>query len=445
MRKSFIAIAIFGFVFASLSAGPALALPSFAEQTGQPCSACHVGGYGPQLTPFGRTFKLEAYAMRAGDEFTTPVSAMAVFSYVHTAADQPPPAPHYATNDNTTLDEASLFLASGFADHYGGFIQGTYDGVGRAFAWDNLDLRAATHETIADSDVLLGIDLNNNPTIDDAWNTLPGWGFPYTDSDLMPGPDAGTMIDGGLAQSVLGLNAYAWIDSSIMAKAGFYWTPGRNFLRAMGTDPDEGGGVLSGAAPYFRVAYQKDYGDQNFEVGAFALFPNLYPGGDKSAGTTDRYSDVGLDASYQYIGDNSNIYQVDARYTYESQDLKASYLLGDADHPHNHLSDFRIDGSYYWHNMVGGSVSLFDTTGSSDAELYADDRTLTPDSTGFIFQADFTPWGDGSSPLGARFNLRAGVQYVAYTRFNGSSSNYDGLGHNASDNNTLRIFTWFAL
>jgi hypothetical protein len=30
-------------------------------------------------------------------------------------------------------------------------------------------------------------------------------------------------------------------------------------------------------------------------------------------------------------------------------------------------------------------------------------------------------------------------------RFNGGISNYDGMGRNASDNNTLRIFTWLAL
>ena len=39
----------------------AFALPSFAQQTGQPCSTCHVGAFGPQLTPFDRSFKLGGY------------------------------------------------------------------------------------------------------------------------------------------------------------------------------------------------------------------------------------------------------------------------------------------------------------------------------------------------------------------------------------------------
>ncbi len=42
--------------FAIFVAAPpaAEALPSFAQQTGMACSACHVGAFGPQLTPFGR-------------------------------------------------------------------------------------------------------------------------------------------------------------------------------------------------------------------------------------------------------------------------------------------------------------------------------------------------------------------------------------------------------
>jgi hypothetical protein len=45
---------------------------------------CHVGGLGPQLTPFGRKFKLEGYAMRAGDKFTLPLATIVVGSFVET-------------------------------------------------------------------------------------------------------------------------------------------------------------------------------------------------------------------------------------------------------------------------------------------------------------------------------------------------------------------------
>ena len=39
-------------------------------------------------------------------------------------------------------------------------------------------------------------------------------------------------------------------------------------------------------------------------------------------------------------------------------------------------------------------------------------------------------------------NLKLGVQYTAYTQFNGGSHNFDGAGGNASDNNTLLLFAW---
>jgi hypothetical protein len=40
---------------------PALAVPSYARQTGQECIACHVSF--PELTPYGRYFKLTGYTI----------------------------------------------------------------------------------------------------------------------------------------------------------------------------------------------------------------------------------------------------------------------------------------------------------------------------------------------------------------------------------------------
>jgi hypothetical protein len=40
--------------------------------------------------------------------------------------------------------------------------------------------------------------------------------------------------------------------------------------------------------------------------------------------------------------------------------------------------------------------------------------------------------------------LRLGAQYTAYSKFNGASRNYDGFGRNASDNNSLFVYTWVA-
>ena len=68
---------------------------------------------------------------------------------------------------------------------------------------------------------------------------------------------------------------------------------------------------------------------------------------------------------------------------------------------------------------------------------------MQPDSTGLTLQLDATPFGGRPQPA-RRINMRVGLQYTIYTRFNGAGANFDGAGRNASDNNTLRLFTWFA-
>ena len=89
-------------------------------------------------------------------------------------------------------------------------------------------------------------------------------------------------------------------------------------------------------------------------------------------------------------------------------------------------------------------MGAFDTWGTSDIILYGGNNVPRPDSSGLLFQIDATPWGDGKSPLGPRFNMRVGIQYTDYLSFDGSGVNYDGFGRNASDNNTFRVFTWLA-
>ena len=110
----------------------------------------------------------------------------------------------------------------------------------------------------------------------------------------------------------------------------------------------------------------------------------------------------------------------------------------------NTLNDVHVDGSYYWRNKIGFTAQVFDTTGGANPTIYAGNRTLVPDSSGVTLQVDGTPFGAGKGPLGMRLNTRVGVQYTAYATFNGADRNYDGLGDNASDNNTLRVFAWVA-
>ncbi len=425
-----------------IAPAPARAVPAFAVQTGEACQKCHVGGFGPQLTAFGRDFKLHGYTL-GDDKFNVPLSAMAVASYIRTTkAQAEAPAPHYATNDNVALDQVSGFLAGGIGEHFGGFAQFTYDGVGRAWAWDNLDLRLVTTLPVSSHEVLAGLSLNNSPGVQDPWNTLPAWSFPYTDSALAPGPAAAPLLAGGLAQNVLGLTAYAWIDKTVLVEGGGYGSPGASALTRLGADPFSPGDI-AGTAPYGRAALQHALQGGVLEVGAFGLRADIHPARDRSAGTTDRYSDWGLDASYQLDRRNGDVFSLNGRYLHEDQRLSASCVLAEADGCDARLTDLRADASYYWGGKFGVTFAVFDTTGSSNPFLYPDSRTFSPDSSGVELQVDHTFFGK-TSPLGPRFNLRVGVQYTAYAKFDGARKNYDGAGTNASDNDTLRVFTWLA-
>ena len=67
-------------------------------------------------------------------------------------------------------------------------------------------------------------------------------------------------------------------------------------------------------------------------------------------------------------------------------------------------------------------------------------RTGKPNTSGFIVQADWTPFGKEDSPHSPLLNLRLGLQYTGYFKFNGASNNYDGFGRDASDNNAVYGF-----
>jgi hypothetical protein len=439
-------------VGASLIAAAALtsprearAVPAFAQQTGQPCKSCHVGGFGPELTPFGREFKLGGYTLRA--HASIPVAAMAVTSFTHTRKDQVAPPEHLGRNDNLVLDEAAVFVAGGLGQHFGAFAEITYEGIDRHFSWDNLDVRAVTPGHLFGEDATFGLSLNNSPTVQDPWNTLPAWGFPFTDTEVSETPAAAPLIDDSLAQNVLGLTAYSWIGHKVYLEAGAYVSPSRGTVSWLGADPFDPGSI-HGAAPYARVAWQTNLAGGTFEVGGSALRASLFPERDRSSGLTDRYTDLGLDSSWQKMFGSSDTLSANLRYEHERGNLRASCALGligdggDPDCARYHLDAWRGSARYTFHDKVGATLSAFSITGSRNENVF--EGNGRPDSNGWMGQLDYTLWPAGNSPLGPRFNARIGIQYTRYGKFNGRHRNFDGNGANASDNDALRAFTWVA-
>jgi hypothetical protein len=89
---------------------PAEALPSYARQTGQECAACHNGF--PELTPYGRLFKLNGYTFSGGTLDVPPIAAMVIPDFTHTSSGQTGgAAPGFGPNNNFSVNTASLFYA----------------------------------------------------------------------------------------------------------------------------------------------------------------------------------------------------------------------------------------------------------------------------------------------------------------------------------------------
>ena len=105
---------------------------------------------------------------------------MAVASWTHTAKTRYPPPEHLSRNDNLVLDQASLFVAGGIGEHFGGFAQlVTYDGVGRGLVtWDNIDLRAVTNAKLFGARFDLGLIAQQQPDSPGPVEYASGVGLP---------------------------------------------------------------------------------------------------------------------------------------------------------------------------------------------------------------------------------------------------------------------------
>ncbi len=418
-------------------------IPAFSRQTGMACSMCHYQF--PALTPFGRLFKLNGYTLTGiatinAQADTTkdpslklltvpPMAAMFVGDFAQTAKAVP------GTQNGTAQfpDQASLFVGGAITPNLGIFSQFTYAAADGTFGMDNLDLRYAKNHTFGDGNSLLfGLTLNNNPTVQDVWNTVPAWSFPFMGSEAVPAPGAGTMIDGALGQAVVGLGAYTLLNNHLYSELTLYRSSPQGASYPL---DGSAGNTTSGVSPYWRVAWQQPLNQDYLMVGTFGMHTQLYP--SDITGPTNQFTDVGVDAQYEHpTGAGAVIGR--ATYTHESQNRVADFISG-ASQQHDNLTTFKANVSLATSLYYGASFGYFQTNGTTDAILYAANpvdgsANGSPNSQGFVGQLNYNVWQ----------NVRLGLQYTMYTKFNGGNTNYDGSGRSASDNNTLYLFTWLA-
>ena len=406
------------------------AVPAFARQTDQSCIACHAGGQFPELTPYGRLFKLTGYTI---GERTTPVSVMGVVgaskmakpdSVNSSLVNYQQPELSSPINKSLSFETASLFFAGKITDNIGGFAQITYDNfaspdssgantVGHSGA-DNMDIRYADQIVTPSSNLIYGLSLNNNPSVSDPWNTSWAWMnyVPYTG-----GKGSNAYIDAttpypnnGLPGLVSGLNAYAFLNKTFYGELGFYRTANK-VMSFMNSGHDAA--PIKGSNPYWRVAYNKEWGPQNFMIGLSGMTGHPY---DSNAGVAwgdaASYYSVksnGMDFQYQYLLDPHTI---TIQSVYQHQLTSPSAMDGNSPYGTN---IFRLKGSYVYMAKYGGSLAHFNQTGD-----------FSMATTGNTYEVFYIPMQ----------NIRVGLQLTNYSKL----ANID----NPRDANTIRLYGWFS-
>lgn len=427
--------------FTALNPPTVMAVPSYARQTGLACSGCHYTP--PELNPAGRRFKLMGYVDKADDTkviktdgnkaraglnllSSLPLSVMLETSFTSTKS----PVPGTQNGNFEFPQDISLFLAGAWTSNVGSFVQVTYSTQDDHFTSDNTDIRYANTTKLGGKELVYGLDLNNNPTVEDLWNSTPAWGFPSVASDSAPTPSAAAIINGSLAQDVAGLGGFAMWDNHLYLDATLYRTE-----HVGGSQPNPGTGSaynIRGVAPYWRVAWQQLTAKTQYELGTYGMHMRSTPNG--ITGIEDNYTDWALDAQIDRTLFRKDVLSFRTTYIRENSDLLASFSAGAAALNSHHLDTFLANAEYHFGNRYTGTFGFFNTSGTADPLLYpagavSGSANGDPKGSGYIANLSYWPWQ----------NLQLAAQYTGYTRFNGGSTNYDGSGRNASANNTVYL------
>ena len=427
----------------------AYALPSFARQTGQKCAACHVSGSWPQLTPWGRFFKLSGYT--AGKKLIDKegfhyVPAGVLGQVGLTWATQPnnslgqpvitqngsPEAYSFAGEIGTKLTE---FLGVFYEYQVGNTFPGWKGSAGPA------DVRAVHFFHPGGNELLVGIDSNNNPAEQDVFNTEPGpWGYPFYGSPQAPNGPANPMMT-SLGTQVGSVGVYALLNREWYAELSMYHVA-TDFFRWMsaGTAFQNGGkNYLDGYNPYWRAYWTKERGAQSLMIGTFGLHSKVFPNSALPSGPTNVFTDFGFDSQYQYLADTHKV-TLRASYLYENQQWNASFPLAASSVATGNLKSLNLNGSYGYRNQWVFNAAYFSNHGNNNTARYGltdpsgTQLTSSPNTSGYVLEVDRL----------ITQNVQATLQYKGFVRFNGLTNNIDGLGRNASDNNTLWLTVFFA-
>jgi hypothetical protein len=429
-----------------LSVPAAYAVPSYSRQTGLSCASCHYAP--PELNAFGRKFKLEGYTFATKPEVSEdekdhnsglrlleafPLSVLFDTSFTSTKSPQPT-----TQNGNFEFPQAaSLFLAGSWGNHVGSFLQVTYDSQADHFTWDNTDIRYANNSGhLFGKPLTFGTTFNNNPTVEDLWNSTPAWGYPFVSNNVAPSPSAAAIINGSLAQDVAGLGGYTMWNDHLYVAGTLYRSE-----HIGGTQPNPGTGFgfnIRGVAPYWRLAWQTSTQNNNLEIGTYGMHLKSSPGA--ITGPEDGYTDWAADFQYDRMLPQlkNDVLSFRGTYIRENSSLVASFGNGAAAVVGHHLNTAQANVEYHFGTRLSGAVGYFNVTGTADPLLFAQapvsgSANGSPASNGYLLNLSWWP----------QQNIDLAVQYTGYLRFNGAGTNYDGAGRNAGANNSTYLLVRF--
>lgn len=492
LRRAALAVIGLGGAAVLVASTPAEAVPSFARQTGFACEACHT--VFPELTPFGRRFKINGYTLTTTPDGVSDINqakqrvlALAPFpplSFLFQASydrwNRAPldtnqagaSYPISGQNDTAQFPDALTIMYGGrVTDHIGAWVQLTYTQNSGTLGIDTTEVRYSDHNS--DNSVVWGILANNAIGMQDVWNTgfwsLPAFSMEslYTESPNGIGGLTGPII-GSFNGNVAGVGAYVFFDNSFYLEGSVYRSacPGTGITTQDSSNLGACGGVIQGAAPYWRAAYEHDWGKNSISVGTTGMYVNYIPcvgygsyGSGASSftgcsvdgtnpesvsnGPGNRYLDVGGDWQYQYIGDN-NIFTLAGHYMHENNNINPAFVTyGLNTNTTDTLDEFVMTASYYYQRRFGGYVSFVSHTGTNDPNQYCGLSSLggsaagctgSPNNQYEVFEFDYMPW------LNTKFIL----QYDLYNRVASNQNPFYGYAPKASDNNTIVGGLWMA-
>ena len=206
-------------------------------------------------------------------------------------------------------------------------------------------------------------------------------------------------------------------------------------ISALGVDTVRQRRSINGLAPYWRLAFQPQWGRSSFEIGTFGM------AAIDQSGPRDRIRHRSQDR-YRFRRAVSVPHRSPQRFAAGELDHREpepdrepgpwqfdQFEQSPAQPAHQDdlllRSDLWGDAGLFPHRRVRRSgACTAPATGLNSANN-------SPNTTGWIVELDYIPFNHGGPDVWPWLNMKIGLQYIVYTKFNGAANNYDGNGRNA--------------